>query len=124
MKHSSACRFVLLLGWIWLTVLPLRAEEHRATRLGHPATRFAPPLRTPEDLRARFRDEKLRPDFASVLYQWGWKGDLDDLFRAAAQEAGVACPEHDRLPAGGHGEPLIPSIPVQETSHGQRVRTS
>ena len=52
-RHSSACRFVLLLGWIWLTALPLRAEEHRATRLGHPATRFALPLRTPEDLRAR-----------------------------------------------------------------------
>jgi nitrate/nitrite transport system substrate-binding protein len=47
-----------------------------------------------------------------------------DLFRAAAHEAGVACPDHDRLPAGGHGEPLIPAFHVQETSHGQRVRTS
>ena len=60
-----------------------RAEEHRATRLGHPATRFAPPLHTPEDLRSRFRDEKLRPDIASILHQWGWKGNLEDLHRAA-----------------------------------------
>lgn len=59
------------------------AEEHRATRLGHPATRFAPPLHTPEDLRSRFRDEKLRPDIASILHQWGWKGNLDDLHHAA-----------------------------------------
>lgn len=28
-----------------------------------------------------------------------------DLYRAAAMEMGVACPETDRLPAGGHGEP-------------------
>ena len=73
----------LLAGLTLLLCLPARAEEHRATRLGHPATRFAPPLHTPEDLRARFRDENLWPDFGSVLYQWGWKGDLEDLRRAA-----------------------------------------
>ncbi len=59
-------------------------EEHRATRLGNPATRFADPLSTPEDLRARFRDARLKPDFAEVLHQWRWNGDIDDLFRAAA----------------------------------------
>jgi uncharacterized repeat protein (TIGR01451 family) len=59
------------------------AEEHQATRLGRPATRFAPPLGTPEDLRARFRDETLKPDIASVLNQWGWKGNQEDLHRAA-----------------------------------------
>ncbi|MFO1487171.1 MAG: hypothetical protein U1F65_01720 [Verrucomicrobiota bacterium] len=59
-------------------------EQHRATRLGNPATRFAPTLYTPDDLRARFRDEKLKPDFAEVLRQWGWKGNLADLFAAAA----------------------------------------
>ena len=31
-----------------------------------------------------------------------------DLYRAAAMEMGVACPETDRLPAGGHGEPYSP----------------
>ena len=33
-----------------------------------------------------------------------------DLFRAAAAEAGVACPAADRLPPGGHGEPLVPDF--------------
>ncbi len=29
-----------------------------------------------------------------------------DIYRAAAREMGMACPELDRLPPGGHGEPL------------------
>ena len=33
-----------------------------------------------------------------------------DLFRAAANEMGVACPEVDRLPPGAHGEPLVPAV--------------
>ncbi len=33
-----------------------------------------------------------------------------DLYRAAARELGVACPEIDRLPPGGHGEPVLPPI--------------
>ena len=31
-----------------------------------------------------------------------------DLYRAAAREMNVACPDRDRLPPGGHGEPLTP----------------
>lgn len=31
-----------------------------------------------------------------------------DLYRAAAREMNVACPDIDRLPPGGHGEPLLP----------------
>ena len=64
--------------------MPARAEEHHATSLGNPATRFAPPLKTPADLRARFADPVLKPDFASVLRQWRWVGDPEDLHRAAA----------------------------------------
>jgi uncharacterized repeat protein (TIGR01451 family) len=60
-----------------------QAEQHRATHLGNPATRFAPPLNVPDDLRSRFRDEKLLPDIASVLHQWGWPGNLNDLRSAA-----------------------------------------
>ncbi len=60
------------------------AEQHRATRLGNPATRFAPPISTASDLRARFEDPRLRPDFAEVLRQWGWQGKVEDLFAAAA----------------------------------------
>ena len=33
-----------------------------------------------------------------------------DLFRAAASEMGIACPDVDRLPPGGHGEPLGPAV--------------
>jgi len=32
-----------------------------------------------------------------------------DLYRAAAREMDVACPDTDRLPPGGHGEPLLPA---------------
>ena len=57
--------------------------KHRATRLGNPATRFAPTIHTIEDLRSRFRDPKLRPDIASICRQAGWTGDLEDLHHAA-----------------------------------------
>ncbi len=30
-----------------------------------------------------------------------------DIYRAAAREMGVDCPDADRLPPGGHGEPLL-----------------
>ena len=81
MKHSASV--LLALGLMLACCVTAHAEEHRATRLGHPATRFAPTLHTPEDLRSRFRDEKLRPDIASILQQWGWIGNLEDLYRAA-----------------------------------------
>jgi uncharacterized repeat protein (TIGR01451 family) len=42
-------------------------------------------LNRPDDLRARFADEKLRPDIESILQQWGWSGDLNDLYKAAAK---------------------------------------
>lgn len=60
------------------------AEQHRATNLGNPATRFAPPLTSPDDLRTRFRDLTLLPDIASILRQWGWQGRFADLLDAAA----------------------------------------
>jgi len=42
-----------------------------------------------------------------------------DLYRAAAREMGVDCPDSDRLPPGGHGEPA-----VQPISDGQSLGTS
>ena len=74
---NFAVTLILLCG------TPAQAEQHRATRLGNPATRFAPPVVTPEELRSRFRDPALKPDFAAVLEQWGWTGNLDDFFHAA-----------------------------------------
>jgi len=64
--------------------LPVAAQLHRATRLGNPETRFAAPLHSTDDLRALFRDSKLKPDFIVVLNDWGWQGDPADMFRAAA----------------------------------------
>ena len=76
--------FWLLTGLLLLGPAPGRAEVHHATVLGNPAGRFAPPLRTPEDLRARFRDPALKPDIAAILAQWRWTGNVEDLHRAAA----------------------------------------
>jgi nitrate/nitrite transport system substrate-binding protein len=39
-----------------------------------------------------------------------------DLYRAAAREMGVACPEIDRLLPGGHGEPEVPRVDDGQTS--------
>lgn len=82
MQRISSALLVLsvLLG---AGLISTAAESHRATWLGNPPTRFAEPLRTPEDLRARFADEKLKPDFASVLRQWRWVGNPEDMHSAA-----------------------------------------
>ncbi|MFM2081568.1 MAG: hypothetical protein RL380_259 [Verrucomicrobiota bacterium] len=71
-----ACAF--LLGTV-----TVRAE-HRATFLGHPATRFAPPRTTPESLRELLTSDALRADLKAVLDQADSRADVDDLRRAAA----------------------------------------
>jgi nitrate/nitrite transport system substrate-binding protein len=45
-----------------------------------------------------------------------------DLFRAAANELGIACPAVDRLPPGGHGEPLAPPFEPQAHEAGEAAR--
>lgn len=119
--------------------LSICAESHRATHLGNPATRFAPPLATPEDLRARFRDETLRPDFAEVLNQWGWSGKIEDLFAAAAtaEIADIKIPVGTTMPfmsSREKGKPVClrnvlwagkepaPAYAFNFTSKGQRYR--
>ena len=113
--------------------------EHRATFLGNPATRFADPLVASEDLRWRFRDPKLKPDFEEVLRQWGWKGRIEDLFQAAekAEIVPVEIPVGGRMPfmstrRGGKavclkdvvwvGEKPVPAFAFTFTSMGQRYR--
>lgn len=85
---------------IFLMVTSAPAQQHRATRLGDPEHRFAPPLTTPEGLRALFSNPRLKPDIASVLEQWGWQGDLADLHQAAAtaEISEVKIPTGTRLP--------------------------
>jgi nitrate/nitrite transport system substrate-binding protein len=46
-----------------------------------------------------------------------------DLFRAAASEMGIACPEVDRLPPGGHGEPLGPAVEPAPMDYPTRLTT-
>jgi hypothetical protein len=74
-----------LLAFLFLAVFTAAAEEehHRAKHLGNLSTRFAPTIFTVDDLRSRFRDEKLKADMGEILTQWGWQGDLQDLFQAA-----------------------------------------
>jgi uncharacterized repeat protein (TIGR01451 family) len=81
--HQYLLPVLLALGLVTFP-RPAAAESHRATRLGNPATSFAPTVYSPADLRARFASAELHPDFAEILRQWGWPGNVDDLFAAAA----------------------------------------
>lgn len=84
---------------LWTSSLAI-AQQHRATRLGNPETRFAPPLSTPADLRARFSDPTLMPDITSIAHQANWQGDLEDLFHAAATApiTDIQLPPGTRMP--------------------------
>lgn len=138
MKYNASIVSGLVVG-LFLFGGRVDAQQHRATRLGAPATRFAPPLVTREDLRSRFRDEKLRPDIASILNQWGWKGDVEDLHRAAlsAEISEIKIPVGTRMPfmssrEGGKpitlrdvlwaGEEPISAFAFNFASKGQRYR--
>ena len=63
---------------------PAVAQQHKATSLGNPATRFAKPLKKGDDLRVLLRSEKAKADVVAVLQDAGWAGDVADLERAAA----------------------------------------
>ena len=78
-----------------------QTEVHRSTRLGNPATRFAPPLKTPEDLRRTLSSDALREDVQQVARLSGYLGDMAD-FRKAVETAPVkeiAIPPNTLLPA-------------------------
>lgn len=91
-NHKPECHMKLLPATILgiaslictLAPEPAQAQQHRATRLGNPSTRFAPPLTSPDGLRSLLTDAKLRPDVESILKQANWSGKVDDLCRAAA----------------------------------------
>lgn len=90
MRNNFCCRLVLCVMLSFLSGMKVQAEHHRATHLGSPATRFAPPMQTPDDLRERFQNPRLREDFAAVLRQAGWQGNLDDFFAAGLTNEIVA----------------------------------
>jgi hypothetical protein len=81
-------------------VVAAQAQQHKALRLGNPATRFSKPLKQGDDLRLLLRAEKTRPDVAAVLGEVGWAGDLADLDQAAASAeiTPYSIPSTTRLP--------------------------
>ena len=78
---------VMLVPALALGVLAVSAEaqQHKATRLGNPSTRFAkkPPKKS-DDVRVLLRSEKNKADVLVVLNQAGWKGSPEDFDRAVA----------------------------------------
>jgi hypothetical protein len=97
MKFAPLLAPALALGFMAVTV---EAQQHKATRLGNPATRFSKALKKPDDVRLLVRGEKTKADVAAVLNEIGWKGNMEDLDRAAATaEITVsAIPPGTRLP--------------------------
>ena len=87
----------LALGFLAVTA---EAQQHKATRLGNPATRFAKPLKKADDLRVMLRADKMKADVAAILNEVGWKGNLEDLDRAAAtaEISEIQVPTGTRLP--------------------------
>lgn len=71
-----------------VTTSHAQTEIHRATRLGNPATRFADPLKNPEDLRRTLLSEALQEDVQKVLRMIGYLGHMED-FRDAARNAPI-----------------------------------
>jgi len=99
---------------VFFTAGPVQAQRHRATRLGDPASRFAPPLTRPEQLRTLLLDPKLKADVDSILRQADWKGNPEDLRHAAATApiTELKLPTGSRLPymssrKSGHPVALI-----------------
>lgn len=97
MKPSIASQLLLLFFLsAGLSASALAADQHRATRLGNPATRFADPLKTPEDLRRTLLKESLQDDVLKVLRMSEYNGDIED-FRQAAANAPI---KELRIPTG------------------------
>ncbi|HNV00122.1 MAG TPA: hypothetical protein PKK20_09305, partial [Verrucomicrobiota bacterium] len=100
---------LFVVGW---ACAPSYAQQHRATHLGNPNTRFAPPLKTPEDLRALFQNPQLQADIGAILAQSDWQGNQEDL-RSAAATADIRelrIPPGTRLPAMStrkKGQPVL-----------------
>ncbi len=96
-------KFVAILApALALGVLAVSAEaqQHKAIRLGNPATRFAKPMKKADDLRVLLRSDKMKADVDAILNEVGWKGNREDVDRAAAtaEISSVQIPPGTRLP--------------------------
>lgn len=83
MNPSLASLALALFALSTVQMAAAQTEPHRATRLGNPATRFAPPLKTQEDLRRTLLSEALREDVKQVARMSGYIGDMGDFLKAA-----------------------------------------
>jgi hypothetical protein len=92
----STLAVVLAAAFGLAATAPAFAQQHRATRLGNPSTRFSEPLQKPDDLRVLLRAERMKADVADILRQVGWTGKIEDLDRGAA----VAEIEEIQIPTG------------------------
>lgn len=105
--------FVPLVALVMAVAMPLHAQQHIARRLGHPTTRFADPVNTPEELRNRLTSEKLFADIDVILNLCdGWQGSIEDFRHAAATETikALQIPVGAYLPAMSsrrNGEPFL-----------------
>jgi hypothetical protein len=99
-KFAAILAPALALGVLAVTA---EAQQHRATRLGNPATRFAKPLTKTDDLRVLLRSDTMKADVGAILKEVGWKGNLEDVERAAAAAEISVHPGPDRDAPPLHG---------------------
>ena len=97
MANRSVRSFLALVAL--LTAAALHAKPRIARRLGNPRTRFADPLKTPQDLRDRLTSAVLKKDVEVILNLCdGWRGSLADFRQAAATVPVTAF----QIPVGAH----------------------
>ena len=79
----------------------MQAESHRATYLGNPATRFAPPVKMPDALRRTLQNKAIRSDVEWVARKSGYQGDMADFWQAvqSAPSKALSIPHNTLLPA-------------------------
>ncbi|HAV65217.1 MAG TPA: hypothetical protein DCY13_22950, partial [Verrucomicrobiales bacterium] len=101
MRTNRTSMILMLIALTALTEPALQAQEHRATRLGNPATRFAAPLQTPDDLRKLLGSELFRNDVEFVVRECGFQGEMPAFHRAVAEAyiLPLRIPVGTRLPA-------------------------
>jgi len=112
MKNSLTSLATLIGLFLSLTPTLVQAQQHRATLLGNPATRFALPLQKPDDLRLMLCSNAIRADVDFIARESGFQGDLADLRRAASNAVivEIKIPIGSRLPAMSsrkNGKPIL-----------------
>jgi len=99
---QSTATWLLLLLTLWAGQTAIaQTEPHRATHLGNPATRFAAPLKTVEDLRRTLLSESLQDDVLKILRMSEYNGSIEDFRQAVAnaQVRELSIPVGTLLPA-------------------------